>query len=206
MVTMSCWQLRSRLAAYVDDELPVDERRLVEAHLRRCAGCRGRISRGQAVRRQLQHLSPDLRHEGFPQPPIAGPLPTLRMAGLSLAGLVLVAGGWYIAAPRSPGAFAAEGQITDSRCASGHTHTSPALSASSGGECVRRCVAMGAEYVFVADGVVYTIRNQDLADLSRLAGRIVRLEGALRAQQLTVSSLRPLVAGRRPLSKGARES
>jgi hypothetical protein len=51
---------------------------------------------------------------------------------------------------------------------------------------------MGARYVFVSDGVVYSIRNQDFAELTHLAGQDVQLEGRVRQHELTVSQMRPL--------------
>ena len=64
------------------------------------------------------------------------------------------------------------------------------------GDCVRRCVEMGAQYVFVSQGVVYSIRNQDFAELTHLAGQDVQLEGKVRQHALTVSQVRPLTAHR----------
>jgi hypothetical protein len=92
--------------------------------------------------------------------------------------------------------LAARGHITDSRCASGHTHTAPSLINMSGRDCVRRCVEMGAQYVFVSEGVIYSIRNQDLVDLTTWAGQDVQLEGEVRHNVLTVSQVRPLTARR----------
>jgi hypothetical protein len=55
---------------------------------------------------------------------------------------------------------------------------------------------MGAHYVFVSDGVIYAIRNQDFAGLTGLAGEEVQLEGNVQQHVLTVSHVRP-TAGRR---------
>jgi hypothetical protein len=66
--------------------------------------------------------------------------------------------------------FTAHGQVTDTRCAAGHTHTGSALQNMNGADCVRRCVEMGAEYVFVSQGIVYPIQNQDFVALMHLAG------------------------------------
>lgn len=65
----------------------------------------------------------------------------------------------------------------------------------SGRDCVHRCVEMGAQYVFVSHGVVYSIRNQDFVGLTRFAGQDVELEGEVRKNLLTVSHVRPLTFG-----------
>jgi hypothetical protein len=92
--------------------------------------------------------------------------------------------------------LAAHGRIGDDRCADGHAHVSAELRNLSGRDCVNRCVLMGAHYVFVSQGVVYTIRNQDFQDLTRFAGQDVQLEGELRQNLLTVERVRPLTVSR----------
>ena len=90
----------------------------------------------------------------------------------------------------------ARGHIGDSRCAGDHSHASAELMNLSRRDCVRRCVEMGAHYIFVSQGIVYTIRNQDFVDLTRFAGQDVQLEGEVRQHVLTVSHVRPLTASR----------
>lgn len=68
------------------------------------------------------------------------------------------------------------------------------LSNMSGRDCVRRCVEIGVQYVFVSEGVVYSIRNQDLVDLTTWAGQDVQLEGEVRHSVLMASHVRPLTA------------
>jgi RNA polymerase sigma-70 factor (ECF subfamily) len=38
-VPLSCWEARKQVSAYLDDELTLDERALLESHLGRCATC-----------------------------------------------------------------------------------------------------------------------------------------------------------------------
>lgn len=71
------------------------------------------------------------------------------------------------------------------------------------GDCVRRCVKPGAQYVFVSESVVYLIRNQDFQDLVRVAGQDVELEGEVRLNVLSVSRVSPLTVNR---SNNARRS
>ena len=44
-------------------------------------------------------------------------------------------------------------------------------------ECTAACVKAGSKYVFVRQGKVWDISNQDFADLAKLAGEHVRLKG-----------------------------
>jgi hypothetical protein len=199
-----CWRLRSALTSYVDDEVSADERRRVEEHLGRCDACRHRVSREQAVRQSLRRWSAEMRREGVPPSwPGSAETTSLRrgatlfrigMVSSAAISLVLVMWSRWPAGADMP--FTADGHLTDSRCAGGHAHTAPALKNMRGGDCVRRCVEMGAEYVFVSEGVVYFIRNQDFVDLMPLAGQDVQLEGEARRNLLTVSQVRPVAVRR----------
>jgi hypothetical protein len=192
------------LTAYVDDEASAEERRRVEEHLGRCDTCRHRISREQAVRQCLRRWSAEMRSAGTPPSWPGGwqasprrQLPAgrlLRLGVLSTAAIMLLAAMWNRWPVGAAAPLAARGQITDSRCASGHTHAAPSLRNMNAGDCVRGCVAMGAQYVFVSKGVVYPIRNQDFVELVQLAGQEVELEGKVRRNLLTVSQVRPLTA------------
>jgi hypothetical protein len=209
--TIRCWQLRSALTSYVDNEVSEGERLRVEDHLERCDGCRHRVSRERAVRQRLRRWSAEMRGEGVPLSwPEGANISSgrgvgnlLRMAVVStaIALAVVLWSRW----PASV-AFAAHGLLTDSRCASGHTPSAPALKAMSRGDCVRRCVEMGAHYVFVSQGVIYSIRNQDFAALEHLAGQDVQLEGEVLEHVLTVAQVRPVTARRSngdlPLGEG----
>ena len=66
-----------------------------------------------------------------------------------------------------------------------------------GRECVERCIEKGAQYVFVSDGVVYPIRNQQFADLPRFVEQEIKLEGRLQDSLLTVSRITPVNLSRR---------
>jgi hypothetical protein len=191
------------LTSYVDNEVSTGERFRVEDHLERCAACRHRVDREQAVRQRLRRWSAEMRGEGIPLslPAHAGTSSRevgtpLRMAVVSTAAIAVAVVMWNRWPTDAGVAFAAHGLLTDSRCASGHTPGAPGLETISRGDCVRRCVEMGAHYVFVSQGVVYSIRNQGLADLTHLAGQDVQLEGKVQQHVLTVSQVRPLIARR----------
>jgi hypothetical protein len=192
------------LTAYVDDEISAGERLIVEDHLNQCDACRRRVRREGAVRRRLQRWSAEARESGAPLdwPAVPGTRPprrvgtVLRVAALSAA---TIAFAFVMSSGSRIGAgvpLAARGQIGDSRCAGGHAHASAELRNLSDHDCVQRCVLMGARYVFISQGVVYTIRNQDFVDLTRLAGQDVHLEGEVRQNLLTVVRVRSVTVGR----------
>ena len=204
MRTNRCRQLRSALTAYVDNEVSADERLIVEDHLRQCDACRRRVSREEAVRERLRRWSAEARVNGAPLSWPAGsetlnhrPVGTLlRIAAVSAATIAIVFvmwGRWWVDAGVP---LAARGQIGDSRCAGGHAHASAEMRNLSDRDCVHRCVLMGAHYVFISQGVVYPIRNQDFVDLTQFAGQDVQLEGEVRQNLLTVSHVRPLAVSR----------
>jgi hypothetical protein len=198
-----CRQLRSLLTSYVDDEVTAAERDFVEEHLERCDACRIRLGGERAVRQRLQRWSADARAQGaplsWPEALARRPHPTasalLRVAALAAAAVV-VGLMWNSGRRQTSMALATRGQITDSVCAAGHTHASAELRNMSGRDCVRRCVELGAKYVFISDGIVYPIRNQDFQDLIHLAGQDVDLEGEVRQKMLTVSRVSPLTVSR----------
>jgi hypothetical protein len=203
MRTNRCRQLRFALTAYVDNEGSTDERRSVDDHLRQCAACRARVSREEAVREQLRRWSAEAHVNGAPPPWLAGSETRnhrlvgtlLRIAAVSAATVAVVSvmsSRWFDAGVP----LSARGQIGDSRCAGGHAHASAEMRTLSDHDCVNRCVLMGAHYVFISQGVVYAIRNQDFVDLTRFAGQDVQIEGEVQQNVLTVSHVRPLTVSR----------
>ena len=157
-----------------------------------------------AVRQRLQRSSTEAREGGAPlswpagseTPRHRGVGTLLRIAALSTGTIVIgfvISNLWWVDGSMP---LAARGQIGDNRCADGHAHASAELRNLSDRDCVNRCVLMGAHYVFVSQGVVYPIRNQDFQDLTRFAGQDVQLEGELRQNLLTVVRVRPLTVSR----------
>ena len=102
------------------------------------------------------------------------------------------------------GAFAQNrtltGTISDNLCGISHK----AMAAQHGGnatdaECSAACVKAGGKYVFLSEGHVYTIANQNQKDLVANAGKTVQLTGDLHATTITVakiemSTMKPPVA------------
>jgi hypothetical protein len=92
------------------------------------------------------------------------------------------------------GAFAASrtliGTISDSLCGPSHQ----AMAAQHGGkgtdaDCIAACVKAGGKYVFVSEGHVYTIANQDQKDLAANAGKTVQLTGDLQGTTITLAKM-----------------
>ena len=84
------------------------------------------------------------------------------------------------------------GQISDSMCGPSHLRmiTEHAGSAKmSAHDCTLACVKAGGKYVFVTNGKVYNIVNQDDPDLQTHAGDTVQLTGDLSGDTITVSKV-----------------
>lgn len=75
------------------------------------------------------------------------------------------------------------GTISDSMCGMKHGEgQDPAT-------CTKACVEKGAKYVFVSEGKVYQISNQDFAGLETHAGHNVALTGDMSGDSITVSKI-----------------
>ena len=101
---------------------------------------------------------------------------------LSLVGICLFLG--------SVSGFAAEqtwsGQISDSMCNADHQAMAQDGKKVDARECTLACTKGGAKYVFVSDGKVYGISNQDFASLVTHVGHTVKLTGELDADKKAI--------------------
>src|SRR5450631_418446 len=82
-----------------------------------------------------------------------------------------------------------KGEISDSTCAISHqkvTQVHPGLNNRS---CTLACVRDGARFVFVSDGKILKIANQDLPALTANAGYTVQLTGDMKDDTITVSKV-----------------
>lgn len=77
------------------------------------------------------------------------------------------------------------GVIGDSMCAAKHSEEK----GSDHSKCVAKCISGGGSYVLVAKDKVFTIANQDFADLKVHAGHVVMLTGELKGDAITVSKV-----------------
>ena len=90
-------------------------------------------------------------------------------------------------APAAP--VTLKGEISDSNCAISHqkvTQVHPSLNSHS---CTLACVGDGARFVFVSDGKVFKVANQDLPELKTNAGYTVQLTGDLKDDTITAAKI-----------------
>ena len=91
-------------------------------------------------------------------------------------------------------AFAADqtwsGKISDSNCGASHKSAiEHAGKTMSDADCTAACVKGGAKYVFVNEGKVYGIENQDVAGLAENAGKMVKLTGTMTGDTIKVTTI-----------------
>ncbi len=53
----------------------------------------------------------------------------------------------------------------------------------------KSCLAYGSKFVFISEGKVFTIANQDLPDLRTFAADTVRIKGDLNGDTITIASV-----------------
>jgi hypothetical protein len=89
--------------------------------------------------------------------------------------------------------FAAEktwnGTISDSMCGAHHASATEHGTKEGDADCTKACIEKGAKYVFVSNGKVYQIDNQDFAALKDHAGHKVALTGEMKGDSITVSKI-----------------
>jgi len=193
MYSIACWRLRQSVTRYVDGELSDAEAAPVQRHLAGCDSCRQRVRVERAVRDDLRERTARagsnawLPRPAFPTRPAAADR-RVGIAALATGFVILLAvwsGGALQMAP-----LEAVGLISDSHC--NGVHQPGGVRDVDPASCVGGCIKKGAHYVFVAGGTVYTIRNQDFADLVPSAGRAVQVSGTRQGQQLTLRHVAPV--------------
>ena len=90
-------------------------------------------------------------------------------------------------------AFAADrtwvGKISDSDCGATHMSGAEHQTEMTDAACVKACIEKGAKYVFVNDGKVLKISNQDFVDLPKHAGHNVKLTGRMTGDRIFVTKI-----------------
>jgi hypothetical protein len=81
------------------------------------------------------------------------------------------------------------GTISDSACGLSHAKMTDNGKKGSDKDCTAMCVLHGAKYVFVSDGKVLMIKNQDFAGLKQYAGDQVTLSGDRSGDTITVTKI-----------------
>ena len=83
------------------------------------------------------------------------------------------------------------GTLVDGRCSAKIAQAGPRTPSQMDGDhaCAVKCVAGGEKYVFVSDGKIYQISNQEFAGLNDNLGYRVALVGGLSGDRITVSKI-----------------
>jgi hypothetical protein len=108
----------------------------------------------------------------------------MKLVSRSLGCLALMAGFASFAS-----AATMTGQISDSMCGLSHQKMISGHAGMSERDCTLACVKGGGKYVFVSDGKVYQIANQELGLLQVHAGHTVQLTGDMKGDTITVSNI-----------------
>ena len=82
-----------------------------------------------------------------------------------------------------------KGEISDSVCGLSHQKVTAVHKGMTSQKCTLACVQNGGKFIFVSDGKVFKIANQDLAALREYAGDTVQLTGELKDDSITVSKI-----------------
>jgi hypothetical protein len=80
------------------------------------------------------------------------------------------------------------GKITDSMCDKDHSMMAEGGKQPKPKECTLACVKSGSKFVFLSQGKVYEISNQDLPALKTFAGDTVRLTGEIQADGKSIKA------------------
>ena len=94
------------------------------------------------------------------------------------------------AAPQKPGEQTWKGKISDSNCKDKHPGGEHDGKKMTDADCTGVCVKKGAKYVFVSDGKVYQIENQNSKQIASHAGHEVELTGTMKGDVITATQLK----------------
>lgn len=80
------------------------------------------------------------------------------------------------------------GEISDSMCGKDHSMMAGGGKPPNAKECTLECVKAGSKFVFITQGKVYEISNQDLPALKTFAGNKVRLSGEMQSDGKSIKA------------------
>ena len=83
-----------------------------------------------------------------------------------------------------------KGKISDSNCKDKHPGGEHDGKKMTDADCTNVCIKKGAKYVFVSDGKVYQIANQNSKQIATHAGQDVELTGSMKGDTITASQLK----------------
>jgi hypothetical protein len=102
----------------------------------------------------------------------------------TIAAALLIAAGLSVTSSLARAATQTfQGTISDSMCEKKHM-----MPGKSDADCIKACVKAGSAYVLVTDKKVYTLAGK-AEDLSKLSGKHVTVQGDLKQNTITVSSV-----------------
>jgi hypothetical protein len=81
------------------------------------------------------------------------------------------------------------GMISDSMCGASHAKMTSSHKGMTDRDCALACVKAGAKYVFVSNGKVYNISNQNEAGLSKYAGENAKVTADFSGSTITISKI-----------------
>ncbi|HXW05151.1 MAG TPA: hypothetical protein VD833_07965 [Vicinamibacterales bacterium] len=103
--------------------------------------------------------------------------------------VLFLAAAAVLVATAAPRAETWKGTIGDSMCAAKHSAEKHGDKAADHRSCVEKCINGGGKYVFLSEGKVYQIANQDFAGLKTHAAHEVLLTGEMKSDTITVAKI-----------------
>jgi hypothetical protein len=107
----------------------------------------------------------------------------------SALGVLVVVGVFAVVPVAAQNEQTWKGTISDSNCNEKHPSGEHAGKKMTDADCTAVCVKKGAKYVFVSDGKVYKIANQNSKTIARHAGQQVELTGTMAGDTITVKTM-----------------
>jgi len=106
----------------------------------------------------------------------------MKITALALAGMLGLGVNAFAASTMT-------GVISDSMCGASHAAMTEHGAKMTDKQCTAACVQHGGKYVFVENGKVLQIANQDFKELVTFAGDQVRLTGDVKGDTVTVTKI-----------------
>jgi len=83
-----------------------------------------------------------------------------------------------------------KGLISDSACGASHAKMMKEhKDLKTNKECTQACIRAGSQYVFVTNGKVYKLQNQNMPELLQNAGQNVTVTGDLKGDTITAATI-----------------
>jgi hypothetical protein len=107
----------------------------------------------------------------------------------SALGVLVVVGMFAVLPVAARGGHTWKGTISDSNCNDKHPGGEHDGKKMTDADCTAVCVKKGAKYVFVSDGKVYKIANQNSKTIAKHAGQQVELTGTMEGDTIRVTNM-----------------